>query len=174
MPTTAKTLGIDYSNTAAYLAFVSDKVEHTNKIPLSDKGVDTMAFIDTLRWILHNHRGDINNTIYVEKPWVNGKHFPLSGLMLTRTATLIEACSLLEQYDIEFIHPKIWRRVVYGDAAPKNPKEKAVDFVLEQYDYKVPSMGKTIKSKAPDHNIAEAICIARYGYERNLVSGEGR
>lgn len=174
MPTRGLTLGFDYSSTAAFLAYVSDKVERVQKIPLSTDSKETIQFIDTLRWMLHNDRERLNSTIYVEKAWVNGKHFPLSGLMLARTATIIETCALLEHYDVEFIHPKAWRKVVYGNASPQNPKEKAVNFVLEKYQYTVPTIGKTVRSKAPDHNIAEAICIARYGYERNLMLGEGR
>ncbi len=178
MPTGAVTIGFDYSSTAAYLGMVNEtEVRHTSKIIVGIDNQSTIYFCDALRTLFRilKRYNTVTDTVWIEKAWVNGQHFPLSGLMLARTSALIEICALEAGFGVEFVYPKVWRKAIYGGAAPKNPKEKAVEFVKEKFNYEVPTIGKTSRSKLPDHNIAEAILIASYGYERNLVtSGESR
>lgn len=157
------TTGIDYSGSIVYMATVKDnKVLHISSVV---KNEDTLLFMNMLESMLSACRNVYNSQeqIYIEQAWVNGAHFPKSGLMLARMEGLIEVAALRSNFKTNFIHPMQWRKKVYGKAQIPTPKESAINLVKKRFNYDVPVMGATGRGKTPDHNFAEAILIASAG-----------
>lgn len=101
--------------------------------------------------------------LWIEGSWVNGSRYPRSGLMMARTASTVESIALRAGLNPHFVHPLTWRKGVYGNGRPANPKTAALKFVKETLHYDLPVMGSSGRGSKLDHNYAEAIAIACYG-----------
>lgn len=168
------TIGVDFSSTTVYLACANNqKVLATASI-----NIESLAWaFPMLKNILHTYHEDnkTNKVVYVEQPWVNAARNPKTAMQMMRTATIIEL-AIVESYLLsEFVHPMTWRKELYGSAKTLNSKEYAVDWVKINLGYEPPPIGKTKRSR-PDHNFAEAVCIAIYGSmkikEEQMTNGE--
>lgn len=91
--------------------------------------------------------------------------------MLTRTATVLEVVAAELGLEFNVVHPLSWRKLIYGKAKLPNPKQRALQFVNDNFDYKVQMTAP--KGHTPDHNIAEAICIAYYGSRAEAMGPYG-
>lgn len=156
------TLGVDYNSGTISLSCVNDpKVLATASLDITNLALSIPVVKRLLQALLGEFT--LDNKIWIEQPWVNGKQFPRSGLMMARTAAIIEVIATEIGIEVNFVHPLTWRKELYGNGRPKDPKNTAVKYVEEHFQYKVPTLGKTARSQKPDHNLAEAICIAAYG-----------
>lgn len=163
--------GCDYSSKCVYLARVNkQRVEGISSILLPPEVEGRRTSYRILCSLLVGYHEIVEehpiDKIWIEQPWVSAKFYPLSGLMMARSATYVETAAMLAGLEIGFMEPRTWRKVLFGTGAPKNPKEAAVKFVQEKFDYELPTLG--IRKPVPDHNFAEAICIAYAG----LISEE--
>lgn len=159
-------LGIDYSATRAYFGIVEkSKVLHIASLNL----VDPKAFLlqyQSLLTSFWSHYGVTGNKIVIEQSWSQEGHYAWTGLKTEHMKTLLQAGALLSKASIFepiFVLPLVWRKAVFGNGRPENPKDKAVEWVKEHLDFEVPVIGKTGRGHKPDHNFAEAICLAVYG-----------
>lgn len=155
-------IGVDYSSQVLYLACVDNsKVHSVSSIELTN----TLWAFQALKTLLEHFRTSYNaeNRVCIEKPWVSGMMRPKIGLMMTRSATIMELAALEAGFEPCFVLPPVWRKEVYGSAKFSDQKAQAVQYVEARFDYKLPVMGKTGRGKIPDHNFAEAVCIAAWG-----------
>lgn len=148
------TLGSDYSGSHIYLGLLYDnkKVATTVDIDMTypKRGADV------IRELLNDWYSNYGvNKIWAEEAWVNGMRFPKSGMQLSRMSGFLELIALDSGYKIEFVHPMTWRKTVYGHARPPNPKNIAMTYVKNLFDWQ-PKFKK-------DHNLAESILLAHYG-----------
>jgi hypothetical protein len=69
--------------------------------------------------------------------------------------------SIFRMLNIELyrVYPVKWKNSILGKG--KHIKQDSVTYCQEHYPH-IPLL-RTIKSRVPDHNIADAICIAEYG-----------
>lgn len=160
-------IGCDYSSAQVYLAVTeNDKVLNLGSINTAFGNADdyrrAFALMKAMLWELWASYDTVKK-IYIEEPWVNGVQFPRSGMMLMRTATFIEIATIELNLEPVLVHPKSWRKVVYGTGGIKDAKVAAVNLVQSKFDYKLPVMGATGRGKKPDHNFAEAVLISYYG-----------
>lgn len=155
-----KHLGFDYSGSAMYCGIVDDTVDHlsaTASLKLKDNSdpKQCVEFFNNLRRLFSlcaDPENDFCKDAYIEQPWINGKHFPRSAVLLTRMSTYIELALLEEDFVPRFVHPMTWRSKIYGTSRIKNAKEVAINYVKEKFEY-----------ETKDHNLAEALIIAHYG-----------
>lgn len=166
---TSPTIGFDYSSQGVYLGVV-DNGRVLGRASLfspyqAEPEQRQRFYMNLCTMIVELHRAHkCEDKIYIEKPWVNGARFPLSGLMLCRTATYIEVATLQVNLEPVLVNPGTWRGIIYGHKKQKNTKQAALDFVSKELNYELlPVMGSSGRGKKPDHNIAEAILIAHYG-----------
>lgn len=154
-------IGCDFSATTVYVACANNqKVLGTASI-----NITTMLWgFESLRNIfeayIKEHEAEIY--IYIEQPWVNAARNPKTAMAMMRVATVIELAAWVSGCVPRFVHPLTWRKELYGSGQTLNSKEYAVDWTKINLGYEPPPIGKTIRSK-PDHNFAEAACIAVYG-----------
>lgn len=165
-------IGCDYSATCIYLAqtginpYGSVEVRNTAKVLIGEEGAERLNSFVILRKLLNSLE---DKKIYIEKPLVNAKFMsPVTGMMMTRTATFVEIAAMLEGIQTEFIQVQTWRKIIYGKGNPPEAKQAAVNYVRDVLSYEVPSMG--IRKLQPDHNYAEAVCIAVAGLRLQAVS----
>lgn len=151
-------VGFDYSSSAAYFGIVSDnKVLAYGKIAVKDYH-DTVECYNLFLMLKDLFRGMINMhqidpDVFIEQPWINGKVFPRSAVLLTRMATYIEIAALSVGLHPIFVHPLTWRKKIYGNGRPKGDVKKlALATVDKEFNF-IPK----------DHNYAEAILISQYG-----------
>lgn len=102
--------------------------------------------------LLHLRFWQPSRCVWIEEPWINGKVYPRSAVLLTRMATYIELAAIHADYTPHYVHPLTWRKGVYGEGKHKDAKKLA----LAQVELKFSLVTK-------DHNIAEASLIALYG-----------
>lgn len=157
--------GVDYSSRVVYLALmIEEEIKATLILNIEKEPFD--AFLKLAEWLRLKGKEHNVDYIYIEQPWVNGKVFPKSGLMLARTAAVVEIASYAADLWPRFVHPLAWRKKVYGNVKPKDRKEYAREFTRSNF-------GFDTKYKQ-DHNISEAVCIARYGvlHQEAIMRGE--
>jgi Holliday junction resolvasome RuvABC endonuclease subunit len=151
-------IGVDYSAQEAYLALTdaySEKVLHTVKLKLAgDLPEQRRAYLDNLTRMFASliENFELNMVLWVEQPWVAGNHFPNTALKLVRNATYIEVAALAAGLDVRFVHVSTWRKAVFGNGKPQDPKGTAVAWVLYNLGF-----------ETKNHNSAEAACIGFYG-----------
>lgn len=152
-------IGADLSGRVIYLAVTNGtKVLNTLNLDLS---VDLLGsfnilqeWLTTLQLELRTHKD-----IFIEEPWVNGSHFPKAGMMITRTATILEVAAVTCDYRPILVHPGTWRKAIYGNAKQLEYKELARKTVLNMFGYETKHKNQ--------HNTAEAALISHYGWLQN-------
>jgi hypothetical protein len=152
-------VGADYNSSYLYIGCIDDNiVRSTATIDVTEP----IAGMRVIQKLLESYAREyhILKQVWIEQPWVNGLKYPRSGLMMTRTATILEIAALEIDFKPQYIHPSSWRQKVYGNARPsKDMKEYARQFVLDNFNY--------VTKHKNEHNICEAILLGYYG---NLVS----
>lgn len=161
-------LGCDYSSRVIYLGHVQGKkVEHTSSISIEGEQEPAKRGFYLLKGILNTLAYTVGD-IYIERPIVNAKFTsPLTGMMLTRTATFVEIAAIEVGMKVHFIPISTWRKIIFGTNRLDHPKDAAVEFVKRELNFEVPTMG--VRKIQPDHNFAEAICIAYAGYLQEKI-----
>lgn len=154
------TIGADLSSTTLYLAVVENtKVLATAKLQITDLASD----FNWVRNILRCYRDEYDVwQIHIEAPFVNGAVFPKSGMMLMRSATILECAAVDTNMESIFLHPLTWRKLVYGNGRPKDTKAAALEYLAQHFDFQLPTTKP--KGGIPDHNVAESILIAHAGW----------
>lgn len=148
-------VGADYSAQEAFLALSDgETVQHTFKLKLAgDLSEQRRDYLDLLaRTFSACLKLEIKPILFMEQPWIAGAHFPQAGLKLARNAAYIEVSALAVGMDVRFVHVSTWRKAVYGNGKPQDPKGTAVSWVLYNLGF-----------ETKNHNLAEAACIATYG-----------
>ena len=156
------TIGCDYSSSTLYLACLNNLKVHA----IASLNIEDLCHsLDPLKALLHSYHFEYESKreIYIEQPWVNGIRYPRSGLMMMRSATILEVVTIESGLKPVFVHPLTWRKLLFGNGRPSDPKATAVNWVKENCHYDVPVFGKTGKGHRADHNFAEAIAIAHFG-----------
>lgn len=166
-------IGIDYSARKAYIAVADrEKVYNISSIDLKD----TKSFLTTYQNLLASLWFSYRiNEIYIEQSWSREGKYAWVGLQMEHMKALLEAGAILSKatsFEINFVTPRSWRKKLMGTAKFADPKQAAVDWVLENLDFEVPVLGKTGRGKKPDHNFAEAICIAVSGIKADVALAE--
>lgn len=158
-------IGCDYNSKEVSIGCIKDdKVVAAGSVKITDQLWHSFHMLQNYLSNLQGYYGA--DTIWIERPWMRsiaGRRAD-TGLFTMRTATIIELAALEIGMQPEFVYPQTWRKAVYG-SMPRgtDTKEKAVEYVTKELGYELPVMGKTGRGSKPDHNIAEAICLAVYG-----------
>lgn len=152
-------IGADYAASAIYLGCLDgNAVKATGIIDVTNIH-EGFELLKALLGAYHREY-KTSNEIWLEHPWVNGSRFPLSGIKLARTATVLELAALSLGLEPMFVYPLVWRKAVYGKARVEDRKEAARNFVREHFGYDT-------KFKY-QHNTAESILLAHYGNLQTL------
>jgi hypothetical protein len=135
------------------------KIEQASRVWLGETEEERVVGFNMLRSLFQLAQA---RDVYIERPLVNAKFTsPLTGMMMTRSATYIEIAAMMEGVSVHFLPVQTWRKTIFGSSRLEHPKDAAVNYV-RLLGYQLPDMG--VRKKQPDHNYAEAICIAMAGY----------
>lgn len=153
-------IGCDYSASECFLAISSkERVLHTFKLKLAgDLSEQRRNYFYSIQKVLQTileEFPDCKRELYIEEPWVAGMHFPQAAIKLARNCAYIELAALESNMEVRFVHISTWRKGVYGNGKPQNPKGTAIAWVLYNLGY-----------ETKNHNLAEAACIGYYGETR--------
>lgn len=91
-----------------------------------------------------------DDIVYIENVWKPNK--------LVRLAGMLEGIFLSAGAQVYHVAPSTWRKEILGYRLAT--KQDAIDYCLKVYP--IGALLRTINSKVPDHNFAEALCIAEY------------
>lgn len=156
-------IGFDYSSSTVSLGMADEqKLYRTASFKVKNRDDPLVMFklFDELKQELLNIRQEFypSNCVWIEEPWINGRVYPRSAVLLTRMATYIELAAIHADYTPHYVHPLTWRKGIYGPGKHKDAKKLA----LAQVELKFSLVTK-------DHNIAEASLIALYGALQETV-----
>ena len=149
-------VGCDYSASEAFLAVTHDEsVVHSSKWKLGgDLSQQRHNYFQELQMAFDALHIDkiCEPILYMEEPWINGMKFPQAGIKLARNSAYIELAAITMGYTVVHVHVMTWRKGVYGNGKPQDPKGTAKAFCLYNLGF-----------ETKNHNIAEAACISYYG-----------
>ncbi len=147
-------IGADFSASAVYLAAVTgQKLMAQNELKLMDS---PWSFRNNVReWLLQFPTGSIYPELWIEEQFPSARNIKV-GQKLVRVQAFIEIAALDAGVEPCFVHPLTWRKLVYGNGRPDDPKERARSVAKE-------ILGFEARHKI-QHNICEGMLIAYYGH----------
>lgn len=156
-------IGIDYSASKAYLAAVRDrKVVHIDSISLAtDQENEFLGVYQNFLRDMYSHYGI--EKIFIEQSWSREGKYAWTGVKMEHMKTLLQVGALLSRaasFEVKLLLPQTWRKAIFGKGNPPDAKDYAVEWVQQNLNFVVPVQGKTGRGSKPDHNFAEAICLA--------------
>jgi hypothetical protein len=146
--------GVDFSASAAYLAAVTGKkLAASIEIKVMDS---PFSFRNTVRdWLLNFPQGSFFPELWIEEQFPAGRNIR-AGQKLVRVQAFLEIAALDAGIEPCFVHPGTWRKLIYGNGRPDDPKERA-----RQVAKKI--LGFEARHKV-EHNICEGMLIGFYGH----------
>lgn len=158
-------VGCDYSASEAFLVVEKDeRVINFSKTKLGgDLAEQRLDYFQALQSEFKTLQIEdrCDPILYMEEPWVAQGHFVNAAIKLARNAAYIELAAITQGYQVIHVHVGTWRKGVYGNGKPQDPKGTAKAWCLYSLGY-----------DTKNHNLAEAACISYYG-GRQSQHGEG-
>lgn len=147
-------IGCDYSASEAFFAIVNnEEVQLHEKIKLlGDLEKQKAEYFGKLKNFFHKSWDANDGTLYMEEPWVAQGHFVNAAIKLARNAAWIEMAASVSGYKVVKVHVSTWRKGVYGNGKPQDPKGTATAWCLYNLGF-----------ETKNHNFAEAACISYFG-----------
>lgn len=106
-------------------------------------------------WLLGFPKESIHPELWIEEQFPAGRNIR-AGQKLVRIQAFIEIAALDAGVEPCFVHPGTWRKLVYGNGRPDDPKERARQVAKE-------ILGFEARHKN-EHNICEGMLIGYYGH----------
>lgn len=154
-------IGCDYSSQDAHIA-VSDgeTVLHFVKVHLAGDLSEQHSeyfhrLIATFETLIEEFKCE--PILWIEEAWVNGFRFPQAALKLARNAAVIELSAAEAKMEVRRVHISTWRKEIFGNGKPQDPKGTAKAWVLYNLGY-----------ETKDDNKADAACISVFGTRQKL------
>lgn len=149
-------VGCDYSASEAFLAIEYDgRIINSSKHKLKgDLSEQRLAYFQELQSEFKTLQLEerCEPVLYIEEPWTNGLKFPQASIKLARNQAYIELAAITMGYKVVLVHVMTWRKGVYGNGKPQDPKGTAIAWCLYNLGY-----------ETKNHNLAEAACISYFG-----------
>lgn len=153
------TIGIDVATSRLHVAEVVGKDASGLRLarPIDVKAsVPTAIYLEAVRRMLAEET--ISDVVYLEDPWIRGddQASVRSILKQHRAIYLVEAAAALAGKTVRYVAVPTWKAAVFaqGRQSTKQAKDFSMWYVKTVYGLDVHG----------DDNLADAICIATYGY----------
>lgn len=163
-------IGIDPGLSGAIAIIIPTSLGHvgiiyTLSMPLINREIDVNAIHCWLNKWLHlddEYFGGMPTIAHIEKTW-NVSKGGIAVARLNKSAGIM--IGMLRTLDIPTyeVAPVTWKKEVLGNYRAK--KQDAIEFC--QKNFPEISLLRKDTSEFPDHNIAEAICLAEYGRRKH-------
>lgn len=148
-------VGVDYAGAAAYLACTQDReVLASQELRIGDR---LYSFFHDLQDTLLLWKAEYNliPELWIEDQMPVGRNIG-AGQQLAAMKRTLELAGLEVDLEPCFVHPGTWRKLVYGNGRPYDPKEHAREMAKEIFGYEARHKNQ--------HNICEGMLISRYGW----------
>lgn len=155
-------IGIDAGMSGA-IAILHSEYDTVFPIPFTqEENIDAFKIIGDVPFDMP--LGDFEHTVFacIEKVWRPSK--------LVRIAGILEGIMLSLDIPVFRVAPSTWRKEVLGNKLAT--KDDALKFCQENFNEI--SLLRTKRSRVPDHNFAEAICLAEYAKRKHFVPEDQR
>jgi crossover junction endodeoxyribonuclease RuvC len=160
-------IGIDPGLTGCLASIDQDGNVNWGKIPIASRGEMDIRRAEIMLSSLRCHPDNGKTLAVIEKVHSMPKQGVASSFKFGKVYGQLQGICAGLGIPFILVTPQKWKKVVLEGYNWKGDKDISIQYVSNKYPDV--SLLPTARSRKPDNNIADAICLAEYGWKQELV-----